>query len=202
MSEVNQQPQAHDCAPTTMERPAEVDVSDCLSEHSFANKMARAMWGVVWLTLFRPSPKFCHGWRRFLLRLFGAHIGRMSYVYPSCRIWAPWNLEMGDHSCLSHYVDCYCVARVQLGAHATVSQYSYLCTASHDERDPGMKLITAPIIIADQAWICADVFVGPGVTVSEGAVVGARSSVFRSLPPWQVCYGSPARPVRRRILGT
>jgi putative colanic acid biosynthesis acetyltransferase WcaF len=177
-----------------------VDVTDCPSEHSFANKLARALWGIVWMTLFRASPKICHSWRRFLLRLFGAQIARTAYVYPSCRIWAPWNLKMGDYSCLSHHVDCYCVNEVRIGAHATVSQYSYLCTASHDESDPGMKLITAPITIADQAWISADVFVGPGVTVGEGTVVGARSSVFKSLPPWQICYGSPARAVRQRIL--
>jgi len=107
---------------------------------------------------------------------------------------------MGDHSCLSHYVDCYCVDRVRIGAHATVSQYSYLCTATHDESDPHMRLLTAPITIEDQAWVCADVFVGPGVTIGQGAVVGARSSVFRDLPAWKVCYGTPAHDVRDRIV--
>ncbi|MCK4373896.1 MAG: putative colanic acid biosynthesis acetyltransferase [Candidatus Brocadiae bacterium] len=142
----------------------------------------------------------CHCWRRFLLRLFGARIDRGARIHPSCRIWAPWNLEMGEYSCLSHYVDCYCVDNVRIGAHATVSQYCFLCTATHDESDPHMRLTTAPITIEDQAWVCADVFVGPGVTIGQGAVVGARSSVFDDLPPWKVCYGTPARPMRDRTM--
>lgn len=175
-----------------------IDVSHCPSPHGFGNKLGRAVWSTVWLLLFRTSPKVCHGWRRLLLRLFGVRVGRGSHVYPSCRIWAPWNLELGDHSTLSHHVDCYCVDKVTIGAHVTVSQYSFLCTATHDESDPHMRLRTAPIVIGDQVWVCADVFVGPGVTVGEGAVVGARSSVFGDLPAWQVCHGTPARPVGQR----
>jgi putative colanic acid biosynthesis acetyltransferase WcaF len=107
---------------------------------------------------------------------------------------------MGDYSCLADDVDCYCVATVRLGEHATVSQYSYLCAATHDASDPKMALVTAPIAVGDQAWVCADVFVAPGVTIGQGCVVGARSSVFTDLPPWQVCYGSPARPQRERVI--
>ncbi len=177
-----------------------IDVSACPSPHGFRNKLGRAFWAFVYVLAFRTTPRTCHFWRRFLLRLFGARIGRGARIHPSCKIWAPWNLEMGDYSCLSYHVDCYCVDKVRIGAHATVSRYSYLCTASHDETDPGMRLITAPITIGDQAWVCADVFIGPGVTVGEGTVVGARSSVFRDLPPWRICYGSPARPVRDRVV--
>jgi putative colanic acid biosynthesis acetyltransferase WcaF len=175
-----------------------IDVSHCPSPHGMGNKLGRVAWGAAWLVLFRPSPKVCHAWRRLLLRLFGARVGRGSHVHPSCRVWAPWNLELGDHSTLSPHVDCYCADRVCIGAHVTVSQYSFLCTATHDESDPRMGLRTAPIVIGDEAWVCADVFVAPGVTVGEGAVVGARSSVFGDLPAWQVCYGTPARPVRER----
>jgi putative colanic acid biosynthesis acetyltransferase WcaF len=174
----------------------------CSSVHSFGNKLARFLWGVVWRCMFRPTPRSCDGWRRFLLRCFGAKIGRGARVLPSARIWAPWNLEMGDYSCLSFDTDCYCVAPIRIGAHATVSQYSFLCSATHDESDPNMRLVAKPIVIGDQAWIAADVFVAPGVHVGEGAVVGARSSVFRDLPPWMICLGSPAKPVRARIIKT
>jgi len=105
---------------------------------------------------------------------------------------------MHDHSCLSHFVDCYCVARVILGQHATVSQYSYLCTASHDYNKADMPLIAAPIVIEDHAWITADVFVGPGVTVGAGAVVGARSTVTRDVPQWTVVAGAPAKSIGLR----
>ena len=175
----------------------------CPSAHSTRNKIGRALWGVVWGLLFRPSPKIMHGWRRMLLRAFGARVGRGVKVMPSARIWAPWNLELGECSCVSHYVDCYSVARISIGAHATVSQYSFLCTATHDESDPHMLLVTAPLTIRDQAWVCADVYVGPGVTIGQGAVVGVRSSVFGDLPEWKVCYGTPARSVRdRRVRNT
>jgi len=107
---------------------------------------------------------------------------------------------MGDHSCLSHNVDCYCVALVKLGAHSTVSQYSYLCTASHDFENAKMPLVTSPIIIGEGAWVTADVFVGPGVTIGEGAVVGARSSVFKDVAPWTVVAGNPANLIKKRTI--
>lgn len=165
---------------------------------SSSNKLARALWNGVWLLLYRPSPVPLHGWRRFLLRLFGAKIGRGAHPYPSAKIWAPWNLEMGDHSCLSHYVDCYCVDRITLGAHTTVSQYSFLCTASHDYTDPTMPLITAPITLGERVWVTADVFVAPGVTIGDGVVIIARSSVFHDIEPWIVAGGNPAQPIKPR----
>ena len=184
-------------------KPVCVDVSDCPSAHSFKNKLGRCLWGFAFLLLFRPSPKILHRWRRFLLRLFGAKIGKGARVHPSCKIWAPWNLEMCDYSCLSHQVDCYCVDKIKIGAHATVSQYSYLCAATHDNSDPHMQLVTAPIVVGDQAWICADVFIGPGVSIGRGTVVGARSSVFDDVPAWKVCVGTPARTRRdRRLKGS
>jgi putative colanic acid biosynthesis acetyltransferase WcaF len=162
------------------------------------NKLARLLWRTVWILLYRPSPRMFHVWRRFLLRMFGAKLGVGTYAYPSVQIWAPWNLEMQDHSCLSHFVDCYCVNRVVIGHHATVSQYSFLCTASHDYNRADMPLVTAPIVIGAHAWVTADVFVGPGVTIGQGAVVAARSTVTRDVPPWTVVAGSPAKHIGQR----
>lgn len=119
---------------------------------------------------------------------------------PSAKIWAPWNLTMAEEACLSHHVDCYCVAPVTIGAHATVSQYSFLCTATHDEQDPHMQLLFEAITIGDSAWVAADVFIGPGITIGEGALIGARSSVFKDMPAWTICHGHPCRPIRPRVL--
>jgi len=178
----------------------QIDVSKYHSPLTMGNKIARCLWGIVWITLFRPSPRLLFGWRRMLLQLFGAKLGRGVHIYPSCRIWAPWNLQMGDHSCLSHHVDCYSVDQIKIGAHATVSQYSYLCTASHDIEDPHMCLVTAPIVIENGAWICADVFVAPGVTVGQGGVAAARAVVTKSIEPWTVVGGNPASMIKRREL--
>jgi putative colanic acid biosynthesis acetyltransferase WcaF len=161
------------------------------------NRVRRVLWSAVWWIAYRPSSRHLHGWRRFLLRLFGADIEEGAHPYPSARIWAPWNLTMGEGSCLGDHVRCYSVDRVTLEPHATVSQYSFLCTASHDYRVQGMPLITAPITIGRDAWVAADAFIGPGVRVGERAVVGARASVFRNVDPWTVVGGNPARVIRK-----
>jgi putative colanic acid biosynthesis acetyltransferase WcaF len=171
---------------------------DCPSPHSMTNKAARVVWGICWLCLFRTSPWFCHGWRRLILRAFGAQVGRGVKVFPSTRIWAPWNLKLGEYASLAHHVDCYCVAPISIGPHATVSQYSFLCAATHDIADPNMCLVTSPITIGDQAWVCACAFVAPGVNIGEGAVVGACSVVTKDVPPWTIVGGNPARRLRDR----
>lgn len=167
---------------------------------SVGNKLARACWNLTWLLLFRPSPRPLHAWRRLLAKVFGARLGRGVHLYPAARIWAPWNLEMGDNSSLADDVDCYCVDKVRIGANTTVSQYSFICTASHDYGRLDMPLVAAAIAIGDSAWITSDVFIGPGVIIGDGTVVTARSSVFTDLPPWVVARGNPAAPVKSRQL--
>lgn len=135
-----------------------------------------------------------------LLRLFGARIGRNARIFPSVRIWAPWNLEVGAEASLGFAVDCYCVDLVQIGAHATVSQEAFLCTASHDVTDPHMRLVTAPIVIENEAWVCARAFIAPGLRVGGGAVVGACAVATRDVEPWTIVAGNPARVVNQRVL--
>jgi putative colanic acid biosynthesis acetyltransferase WcaF len=165
--------------------------------------MARVAWGLAWALLFRFSPRLpgFWAWRRFLLRCFGATVGRGVRVYPSARIWAPWNLTLGDRSLIGADCDIYSVAPVSLDAGAWVSQYSYLCTASHEFREPGRPMTCRSIHIGADAWVAADVFIGPGVNVGPGATVGARSSVFKDVAPRSVVGGNPARPLKRRRAG-
>ena len=177
-----------------------VDVSGYRDGFSSGNKYGRALWNVVWILLFRPSPVLCFGWRNALLRVFGARLGKGVHVYPSCRIWAPWNLVMGDHSCLSHSVDCYSVGKVLLKPHATVSQYAFLCTATHDISDSGMQLVIKPIEIGEGAWVCAKAYIGPGVKVGAGAVAGAGAVVSKDVPEWTVVGGNPAQFIKKREL--
>jgi putative colanic acid biosynthesis acetyltransferase WcaF len=168
------------------------------SEHSLANKFARALWSIVWLLFFRPTPRFLRGWRRFLLRLFGAKIGNGAKVAASTMIWAPWNLTMEECASLSDFVICYNVDKVYLGPSAIVSQFSILCTASHDIRYLNFPLVTKSIIIKERAWVGMDSFVGMGVTIGEFAVVGARSSVFKDVEQMSVVAGSPAKFIKNR----
>lgn len=175
-----------------------VDVSNKPSPYSFRNRAMRSLWGFAYVTLFRLSPRPMHWWRRVLLKIFGAQMGRGSKVFSSARVFAPWNLKMGSFSTIAPDVDCYCAGPIEIGDHTTISQYSYLCAATHDFEHPNMLLRTSAIEIGSQVWVCADVFVGPGTKIGDGVVVGARSSVFKNLPSWTVCMGSPAAPVKDR----
>lgn len=168
------------------------------SPHSMKNRLGRIAWAIVYAILFRPSPRPFHAWRNFLLRLFGAHLHPSARVYPKARVWAPWNLYMDERATLADDVDCYCVLPIRIGAHTTVSQYSYLCGATHDFEQDEFPLVPMPITIGKRCWIAADVFVAPGVTIGDETVVGARSSVFKDLPPGMVCTGTPAKPLRAR----
>jgi len=183
-----------------VEEKRTIDVSGYRSGFSSGNRCGRALWSFVWAVLFRPSPVICFGWRHSLLRLFGAKLGKGIHVYPTCRIWAPWNLEMGDHACLSHFVDCYNVGKVKVGSHATVSHYAYLCTATHDITDPGMRLIVKSIEIGEGAWVCAKAYIAPGVSLHEGAVAGAEAVVTKDVPAWTVVGGNPAAFIKKREL--
>lgn len=178
----------------------QVSSEECPSPHSLKNKLGRVAWGCVAATLFRLSPRIFHGWRRFLLRSFGAKIGSNVKIDPSAMIWAPWNLEMQEESSLGHHCDCYCVEKIFIGSHATVSQYAMLCTASHSITDPNMELTSAPIKIEEQAWVCARAFIAPGITIEKGAVVGAQSVVTKNVPAWMVVAGNPAKEIKKRVL--
>ena len=145
--------------------------------------------------LFRFSPRLLWGWRTALLRLFGAKIGRHVQIHPSVRIFLPWNLEVGDWSSIGFDALVYNLGRVTIGERVTISQRAHLCAGSHDYRDRAMLLLKPPITIGDGAWICADAFVGPGVNVGEGAVLGACSVVMRSVERNSVMAGNPARRV-------
>jgi putative colanic acid biosynthesis acetyltransferase WcaF len=165
---------------------------------TFHDRAGRVLWGVVHLLLFRPSPRTAHGWRRMLLRLFGARIGPLAHPYNSASVWAPWHLVMEEGSTLADHVICHNNTTVHLGPYATISQHSYLCTASRDIDRPGRPVIGAPIHVGRDAWVAVQCYVGPGVTIGENAVVGARSTVTRDVAANSVVAGSPPRLLRMR----
>jgi putative colanic acid biosynthesis acetyltransferase WcaF len=165
---------------------------------SLVDKMRRLAWSLVEATLYRWSPVPLHGWRRFLLRAFGARVGVNAHPYPSAKIWAPWNLELERGSCIGPGVSCYSVAVIALDAGALVSQGAHLCAATHDPRDPAFPLVVGSIRIGAQAWVAADAFIGPGVHIGERAVIGARAVVMKDVQPNVIVVGNPARTVGER----
>lgn len=167
---------------------------------SLRNRLARLLWGCVWFMLCRFSPRPFHAWRAFILRIFGAKLGKEVKVYPKVDIWAPWNLVMDDQSSMGNGVTCYTMAKIHLGKKVVVSQGAHLCSGTHDFTTKNFQLCAYPIVINDNAWVCAEAFIGPGVTIGEGSVVGARAVVTKDIPPWVVCAGNPAKVLKERIM--
>lgn len=170
------------------------------ASYGLQNRLCRALWSAAYALLFRHSPRPLHKWRLLLLRAFGARVSMEAYVYPSTIIWAPWNLAMARHATLGPDVNCYNPAPIQLDERAVVSQGSHLCTASHDYNDPAFPLFVKPIQVGPGAWIAAECFVGPGVCVGAGAVLGARTVLFRDAPDFTVWIGNPAACKKTRPL--
>lgn len=165
---------------------------------SVANRLRRVSWNVVWLLLYRPSPRPLHAWRSMLLRLYGAKMGPGCHFYPASKVWAPWNLICAEQVTAADHAEIYNPAPITCGGHAILSQAAYICGATHDYDDPAFPLIAFAMHIGSYAWICARASVAPGVNVGEGAVLGLGSVASRDLEPWTVYAGVPAVAVKPR----
>lgn len=163
-----------------------------------SNRLYRALWSTTWFLLAAWTPPPLHPWRRMVLRAFGAEMAKGARVYGSARIWYPPNLSMGLNAVLGPRVNCYYQGKITLGDYAVVSQSAQLVTGTHDIDSGDFALITRPIAIGRHAWIAASAFVGPGVTIGDGAVLGACAVAFKDLSDWSVYVGNPAQFVRRR----
>ncbi|MDX2116490.1 MAG: putative colanic acid biosynthesis acetyltransferase [Planctomycetota bacterium] len=169
-----------------------------ISPFSRREKVGRLAWALVQGTLFRYSFTTWYRWRNTLLRLFGAR------VHPSCRIRrtarfeCPWNFTAGPNCAIGEHAIVYALGPITLGRRVSVSQYSHLCAGTHDFTRRDLPLIRPHVTLKDDSWLGADAFVGPGVTLHEGALLGARASAFKDLEPWTMYGGNPAKPIRKR----
>ena len=156
------------------------------------------LWWLVQGLFFKTSPQFLYGWRRFLLRSFGAQIGKNVIIRPSAQITYPWKVKIGDYSWIGDDVVLYSLGEIEVGANTVISQRSYICTGSHDYNKRDFPIYAKKITIEEGCWLATDVFVAPGLKIEKGTVVGARSSVFNNLKPFSVYAGSPAKFIRKR----
>ena len=171
------------------------------TRHNFSlkNKLGRVAWTFAYMIIFRPfSLRWFRKWRIFILRCFGAKIGWTCTIHSSVIIWAPWNLEVGEFTAIGPSVDCYNQGKIKIGSNSTISQKAYLCASTHDFNNPLHPLVVKPIEIKDRVWIAADAFIGPGVCIDDGAVVGARAAVFKNVKSWSVVGGNPAIYIKDR----
>lgn len=168
---------------------------------SFRNKLKRLLWNFCYTITFRPfSLPFFNSYRTFILRLFGAKIGQNCKIDSKVRIWAPWNLETGNLVAIGFDTLIYNPGKISIGNKVTISQRAHLCSASHDYTYKSNPLITEPIRINDLVWISADAFIGMGVIINLGAIVGARAAVFKDIEPWTIVGGNPAKFIKKRII--
>jgi acetyltransferase-like isoleucine patch superfamily enzyme/glycosyltransferase involved in cell wall biosynthesis len=180
--------------------PAEPRRKNQASPWNPMENFKRALWMIVRASLFRLSFHNWYGWRRLLLELFGARLGKGVRIRPTALIEIPWNLELGENVVIGDYAILYSLGKITIGRGATISQYAHLCAGTHDYTSRRFPLLKPPIVIGQEVWIAADAFVGPGVTVGDRAVVGARATVVADVPADQVIVGPGARILKRRIL--
>jgi putative colanic acid biosynthesis acetyltransferase WcaF len=187
--------------PRREDRVVDVRANRRMRNWSAAELGRRILWALI-RPLFAWSPRIFWGWRRALLRLFGARVGHEVHIYPSVRISIPWNLTVGDQAAIGDRAILYALGEIVIAERVTVSQGAHLCAGTHDYRDPTMPLLKLPIAIGSDAWVCADAFVGPGVQVGARAIVGARCVVMKDVEPDAIMIGNPARPLGWRIART
>ncbi len=159
--------------------------------------IGRMLWAAC-SPLFRYSPRLMWGWRRFLLRSFGAKVGKKVNIMPTVKVFIPWQFEIGDWSCIGFDALIYNLGEIKIGENVTVSQRAHLCAGTHDFRDPAMPLIRSTITVHDGVWICADAFVGPNVEIHKNAIVGAGAVLLRHVENDVIVGGNPAKPIGKR----
>lgn len=155
-------------------------------------------WWFVQAIFFSHSPQFAYGFRRWLLRCFGCHVGIGVIIRPSVKITYPWKVRIGDYSWIRDDVFLYSLGEIEIARNTVISHKSFLCTGDHDYGQSNFPIRARKIVVEEGCWIAADVFIAPGVTIRHGAVIGARSSVFKDMPDNMVCMGSPCKPIKRR----
>ena len=171
-----------------------------IKNFALSQRIRRAVWNLSYNILIKWTPRPCHAWRAFVLRRFGARLGKNCHIYSHARIWAPWNLVCHDDAAIADDAIIYNMGEIVIGARSIISQGAHICAGSHDYTDPDFNLITKPIVIGADVWICAECFIHPGVTIGDGAVIGARSVVTKDMPGWMVCAGHPCIPMKPRVL--
>ncbi len=168
------------------------------SPYSTQEKLRRLLWSITQATFFRFSFHTWNRWRIFLLRSYGATIEDTCIVRRTLKVECPWNLTVGENSCLGDGVILYCLGKVTIGDRVSISQHAHLCAGTHDYTKDDMPLLRHPISIGDDVWLATDSFVGPNVTVGEKAILGARAVAMRDLDPNTIYSGNPAVIIKKR----
>lgn len=171
-------------------------IFDVLSHRSNANyRVSENLRRLLWMLsspMFAVIPRFAQSPKQWILRAFGAKVGRNVRIYSGVRIAQPWNLNLGDDVTIGEGVRLYSLGRIEVRAGAMISQYAHLCAGTHDYTKSNMPLIKGGIQIGEGSWICAEAFIGPGCTIGPFSIVGARAVVLKSFSAFSIVGGNPA----------
>lgn len=177
------------------------DLSSYSFNFSFKNKLLRLIWNICSVFLFKATPStigIFKYWRIFILKCFGADLSYNSLIYSSAKIWAPWNLQMGEYSTIGPNVTVYNQAKITIGNHTVISQNAHLCASSHDYTKSNFPLILKPITIGNRVWVAADAFVGPNVIIEDNVVIAARAVVVSRVEKSTIVGGNPAKIIKNK----
>lgn len=163
------------------------------------SKVTVQLWWIIQSTLFSWSPQVLYGWRRFLLRLFGAKIGKNVLIRSTVKVTYPWNIIIGDYSWIGEDCVLYSLGKITIGSHVALAHKVYLNTGGHDYKKETFDIFESPVVVEDECWLTNDVYIAPGVTIGKGSIIGARSTVLKSMPPGKICVGMPAKPIKNRL---
>jgi putative colanic acid biosynthesis acetyltransferase WcaF len=178
--------------------PLNIEANRRARKWSSRELIGRALWEFLSPPMFAWTPRILWGWRRGLLRLFGAKVGRAVNIHPNVKVAIPWNLSIGDYSSVGDGAVLYSLGTISIGDRVTISQYAHLCAGSHDYSDPSMPLLKLPICVEDEVWICAEAFLGPGTRIGARSIVAARGVVISDVPEGAIVGGNPARFIKQR----
>jgi len=165
-----------------------------------ASRLKEFLWLLVSLVLFKLCPIKLSGFKCWVLRRFGAKVGRGVVIKPDVKITFPWKLEVGDHVWLGEECWLLNLAPIKIESHVCISQRAFLCTGNHNYKSPSFDLVTKPILVEAGAWVGALAVVGPGVVLGNHAVLAAGSVASRSLEPFGIYQGNPAVLVKKRAI--
>ena len=176
-----------------------LDIKTCRKKKSyrFSEYFGRILWSLI-SPFFHFSPRNFFFWRSFLLRLFGARIGNNVNIYPSAKIYIPWNLKVDDFSSIGEWVLIYNLGKVSIGKAVTISHKAHICSGTHKYQEPELPLVKNPITINNYVWICSEAFIGPGCKIGEGAILGARTVAIKNVNSWEIVGGNPAKFIKKR----
>lgn len=167
--------------------------------YTLSEYLGRILWGFV-SPLFHFSPRPFFKWRCFILRLFGAKIGKKVHIYPSAKIYLPWNLIIDDESSIGEWALIYNLGLIKIGKQSTISHRAHLCAGTHDYKDYGLPLLRQSIEIESKVWVCSDAFIGPNIKIGTGSIVAAAAVVVNDVSSFQIVAGNPAKFIKKRKL--